>query len=589
MKTNVFLWRLIKYRPGLYLLNIIFWTGIYISPIFVGLYTRDFFNILSNEEGTNGSLVIALFASVILGRIVFIFFGVIIDTSHGFMVANLVRRNLLDMILHLPGSQGLKGSTGEVINHLRDDVEQVVGAISWIVDTIGMVLFAIIAFIVLFRIDSQITLFVFIPLIIVFSVVHITSAKVQAYRRESRESSSKVSGAIGEIFSIIQSIKLGNADSRFIERFDALAANQKKSMLKDNLFTSILDTVFMNTINIGTGLILLMLAFSTQSNTFSIGDLALFVFYLSFITQFIQFFGKFLASYKQTEVAMERMTSLVQGQLLDKVVEHHSLYINEIAPLAIDDIYKDTEPLRILQIKDLSFTYGSSSRGIQIKSLDIKVGSFVVIAGRIGSGKTTLMKTIQGLLPKDSGDILWNGRVVNDLCSFFIPPRSGYTSQIPQLYNETLRNNILLGLSEDDVDLNEALYDAVLNEDIKSLELGLDTMIGSGGSKLSGGQKIRAASARMLVRKPEILFMDDISSALDVETETLLWKRITQKKNVTSIVVSNKMAALQYADHVVVLKDGCIESQGPLQEMMESSSELQALLSGSNQGGGNMS
>lgn len=439
---------------------------------------------------------------------------------------------------------------------------------------IGMVLFAIIAFVVLFHIDSQITLFVFIPLIIVFSAVHFTSAKVQAYRRESRESSSKVSGAIGEIFSIILSIKLGNFDSRFIQRFNTLAEKQKKLMLKDNLFTSILDTVFMNTINIGTGLILLMLAFSMQSNTFSIGDLALFVFYLSFITQFIQFFGRFLSSYKQTEVAMERMTSLVQGQLLDKVVEHHSLYINEIAPLAVDDEYKDTEPLKLLQIKDLSFSYGSSNRGIHLKSLDIKVGSFVVITGRIGSGKTTLMKTILWLLPKDGGDILWNGRVINDLCSFFIPPRSGYTSQIPQLYNETLRNNILLGLSEDDVDLTEALYDAVLNEDITSFELGLDTMIGTGGSKLSGGQKIRAASARMFVRKPELLFMDNISSALDVETETLLWKRITQKKNVTSIVVSNKMAALQYADHVVVLKDGCIESQGPLQEVMKSSSKV---------------
>jgi ATP-binding cassette subfamily B protein len=180
-------------------------------------------------------------------------------------------------------------------------------------------------------------------------------------------------------------------------------------------------------------------------------------------------------------------------------------------------------------------------------------------------------------LSKNSGTICWNGNTIDNPGDFLIPPRVSYTPQIPHLFSDTVRNNLLLGLSEDDVDLGTAVNSGVLEQDIVTLEKGLDTVVGPRGVKLSGGQVQRVAAARMFVRDTDLLVFDDISSALDVETENLLWDRIFKKSKATCIVVSNRRAALKQADNIIVLKDGCIEAQGKLEELLKDCDEMQQI------------
>ena len=149
-----------------------------------------------------------------------------------------------------------------------------------------------------------------------------------------------------------------------------------------------------------------------------------------------------------------------------------------------------------------------------------------MITGRVGAGKTTLLRVLLGLLPMDGGEIRWNGEVVEDPGAFFVPPRSAYTAQVPRLFSNSLRNNILMGLDADDETLMQAIRQAVMEADLAELESGLDTQVGPKGVKLSGGQIQRTAAARMFVRDPELLVFDDLSSALDVETEQALWERL---------------------------------------------------------------
>jgi ATP-binding cassette subfamily B protein len=143
-----------------------------------------------------------------------------------------------------------------------------------------------------------------------------------------------------------------------------------------------------------------------------------------------------------------------------------------------------------------------------------------VITGRIGSGKTTLLRALLGLLPPQGGAVRWNGERVVELPAHFVPPRTAYTPQVPRLFSEKLRDNILMGLPDER--LAHALHTAVLDTDVATLEAGLDTIVGPRGVRLSGGQVQRAA-ARMMVRDAELLVFDDLSSALDVDGG-LLWR-----------------------------------------------------------------
>jgi len=582
MTIYQYLWRLIRYRPWLYLTDCIVWTLIHMSPLVPGLIALAFFNALAQSTHLSFGVwsLIVLLVMTALARALLILGGALADIPHRFTMSALLRRNLLERILERPGARAVPGSPGEAISGFRDDAEIAEDAISWTLDMIGTGLFAVVAVGILLTINVPITLFVFVPLVGIVSIVRAAHNRLEKYRTASRHATGKVTSAIGEIFGSVQAIQVAGAEAHVTEHFHILNERRRVLMLKDTVLTKTLDSTFENTVGLGTGFILILAAQTLRSSNFSVGDLALFIFYLAFVTDFTHLFGMLLAHYTQTRVSFERMVKLLQGAAPETLVRHTPLYLKGSVPTLPQPASTSVARLEALEAVGLRYRYPDTGRGIEGVSLRLECGSLTVVTGRIASGKTTLLRVLLGLLPADAGEIYWNGEQVADPASFFVPPHSAYTGQVPQLFSDTLKENILLGLEEDTVDLAGAIHTAVMEHDVTELEHGLETVIGTRGVKLSGGQMQRAAAARMFVRDAELLVCDDLSSALDVETERTLWERLFARRASTCLVVSHRRAVLQRADHIIVLKEGKVEAEGRLDDLLATCEEMQRLWRG---------
>jgi len=330
LSTWRYWWELIKTHPGLYgattFLRILIFSVMFQVA---GLLEREFFNALTGDALLGWQpwvwalLVVgsAIFRSGLILTDMYMFF------RWSFSSAAVMRKNMFEHILNQPGAKALPGSTGEAVSRFRGDAEEVGNFTAWALFILAQALFAIVAVIIMVRINARITFFVFMPLVGVVALANATMSRIQKYREAIRGATGSVTGFIGEMFDAAQAIKAATAEEKTLAHFKILNERRKESALKDRLFNEIMGSIFRNTVNLGTGAILLLGASSLQDGTFTIGDFALFVYYLWFVTDLTALTGIFFARFKQAGVSFERMAKLIEGAPPENLTRRTPVYL----------------------------------------------------------------------------------------------------------------------------------------------------------------------------------------------------------------------------------------------------------------------
>ena len=491
------------------------------------------------------------------------YFQWIIQHSVGQGIVRDLRDQLYGRLQSLPTSFYRDMSTGQIMSRVTNDVEAVQEYLGWgfLIQCMGAMSF-IGTSLILFYLDWQLTLTLYLPLVILWVIVYKFDKQIGPAWEAIREQMGELSTVLQENISGIRVVKAFAREQLENNRF----AEQNSLNKNKNLVRAKLEANSFPAMDFMIGITFALLAFfggmRVMNGQGDLGTFFAYQWYLWGIIWPIRFMGWLISMMRQALAAAPRLFEIIDAPLvIDSKPE----------AIALDSVRGEIE------FRDVHFAFDDEPERpvMQGLNLHIKSGEVVAIMGGTGSGKSSLVNLIGRFQEVTDGQVLVDSHDVRDLALDSLRYHIGIVPQEAFLFSATVQQNIAYGRPHaTKEDIIQAAKMAQAHDFIMEMPEGYDTQIGERGVRLSGGQKQRLSLARAILVDPEILILDEATSAVDTKTEHEIQQALEQvMAGRTSIIIAQRLSTIKHADRIVVLKDGVVAEEGTHDELLARNGE----------------
>jgi len=482
---------------------------------------------------------------------------------------NFLRKYYFKFVLNKDINFFLKFRTGDIVTRLTDDLTDY-SKISWFlcsgifraVNSFSLIVFALV---VMFSINVKLTLLSIASLPIMMVVFYFASDKLYRNFELNQQAISNINNQLEMSFSGIRIIKSFVSEEKYNRFFEKALAQRFKTEMGVVKLNALLQLIYGYIDYIAQIGVILFGGYMAVKGTISVGTFYMFYSYLGMMIYPLLDLPQLFVSGKQAFVNIDR---------LEEIKNYPSFYDNwqgEIKPKEIEEI----------QFDEVKCTYPDKSEPVLRNcNLEFKKGEKLLILGSTGSGKSTIANLILGLLLPDRGEILINNSPLPKIDLNALRELIGYVPQEPILFTGTIKENILFPVDEiSEEEYEIAVRTAQLDQELASFPDKDNTLVGQRGLGVSGGQKQRVTIARALIKRPQLLVLDDITASLDAENEEKLWKDLnTNYPGISAIVISHRLSTLHYVDEVLFIDEQGCTHQGKHEDLVFKNQEYHDFL-----------